>query len=104
MPKPRCLEHDVRAAAPGGTGVGRLPAVPGEESAGGKLTMPRGRKPDLKRRGQVMALRKRGLALREIARRLGVSRQAVGQLLRAAGYPPLSPEERRRLASIAGKA
>jgi transcriptional regulator with XRE-family HTH domain len=43
--------------------------------------MPSGRKPNLKRRRQVALLRDSGLTLAEIARRLGVSKQAVWSLL-----------------------
>jgi transcriptional regulator with XRE-family HTH domain len=43
--------------------------------------MPSGRKPNLERRRQVLNLRDRGLTLKEIARRFGVSKQAVWSLL-----------------------
>jgi hypothetical protein len=39
------------------------------------------RKPDLKRRGQVAVLRAQGLTLAEIGRRLGLSKQHVGNIL-----------------------
>src|SRR5207302_1720777 len=43
--------------------------------------MPSGRKPDLERRRQVRKLRDKGLTLNEIARRFGVSKQAIWSLL-----------------------
>src|SRR5260370_35149400 len=43
--------------------------------------MPSGRKPNLKRRGQVRELRERGLTLKQIANRFGVSKQAIWSLL-----------------------
>jgi transcriptional regulator with XRE-family HTH domain len=43
--------------------------------------MPSGRKPNLERRRQVLKLRDRGLTLKEIAKRFGVSKQAVWSLL-----------------------
>jgi transcriptional regulator with XRE-family HTH domain len=41
----------------------------------------RGRRPDLERRRQVAELRRQGLTLKEIGNRLGITRQAVHQLL-----------------------
>jgi transcriptional regulator with XRE-family HTH domain len=43
--------------------------------------MPSGRKPDLERRRQVLHLRDKGLSLNDIARRFGVTKQAVWSLL-----------------------
>jgi transcriptional regulator with XRE-family HTH domain len=43
--------------------------------------MPSGRKPNLERRQQVLKLRDNGLTLKEIARRFGVTKQAVWSLL-----------------------
>ncbi|HEX5268967.1 MAG TPA: helix-turn-helix domain-containing protein [Gemmataceae bacterium] len=43
--------------------------------------MPSGRKPNLERRRQVLRLRDRGLSLNDIARRFGVTKQAVWSLL-----------------------
>jgi transcriptional regulator with XRE-family HTH domain len=43
--------------------------------------MPSGRKPNLERRRQVLKLRDKGLTLTAIARRFGVSKQAVWSLL-----------------------
>jgi transcriptional regulator with XRE-family HTH domain len=43
--------------------------------------MPSGRKPNLERRRQVVQLRDNGLSLAEIARRFGVTKQAVWSLL-----------------------
>ncbi len=43
--------------------------------------MPSGRKPNLERRGQVRELRERGLTLKQIAHRFGVSKQAIWSLL-----------------------
>jgi transcriptional regulator with XRE-family HTH domain len=43
--------------------------------------MPSGRKPDLERRRQAGQLRDRGLTLAEVARRLGITKQAVWSLL-----------------------
>jgi transcriptional regulator with XRE-family HTH domain len=43
--------------------------------------MPSGRKPNLERRGQVLALRDKGLSLNQIARRFGVTKQAIWSLL-----------------------
>jgi transcriptional regulator with XRE-family HTH domain len=45
----------------------------------------RGRKPDLQRRQRTLALRAEGLSVREIGRRLGVSRQTVCNDLKPAG-------------------
>jgi DNA-binding NarL/FixJ family response regulator len=45
---------------------------------------PRGRKKDLDRRRQLLQLRSEGLTFKEIALRLGVTRQAVEQLYYAA--------------------
>jgi transcriptional regulator with XRE-family HTH domain len=53
--------------------------------------MVQGRKPDLKRRQQVVALRARGLSLLAIGRALGVSRQCVQQILRRMKQPPPVP-------------
>jgi DNA-binding XRE family transcriptional regulator len=43
-----------------------------------------GRKPDLQRRQWVLSLRDQGFSLTEIGRRLGVRRQAVHQIVKAA--------------------
>ncbi|HKI37532.1 MAG TPA: helix-turn-helix domain-containing protein [Gemmataceae bacterium] len=43
--------------------------------------MPSGRKPDLERRRKILKLRDKGLTLHEIARRFGVSKQAIWSLL-----------------------
>jgi transcriptional regulator with XRE-family HTH domain len=43
--------------------------------------MPSGRKPNLQRRRQVLRLRAQGLSLREIAKRFGVTKQAIWSLL-----------------------
>jgi transcriptional regulator with XRE-family HTH domain len=45
--------------------------------------MPSGRKPNLERRRQVVELRDQGLSLAAIARRFGVSKQAVWSLLKS---------------------
>jgi transcriptional regulator with XRE-family HTH domain len=50
--------------------------------------MVQGRKPNLKRRQQVTALRARGLSLLAIAQIIGVSRQCVQQTLRRMSEPP----------------
>jgi transcriptional regulator with XRE-family HTH domain len=52
--------------------------------------MPSGRRPNLERRRQVLKLRDKGLTLSEIAKRFGVSKQAIwsllnGRLLRTVG-------------------
>jgi hypothetical protein len=70
----------------------------------------RGRKPNREQYGQVVALYAAGLLQREIAARLGVTRQRVSQILVAAGirspcgFENLPPERRRRLASLGGQA
>jgi transcriptional regulator with XRE-family HTH domain len=46
---------------------------------------PRGRKPNLERRQRVAQLRQQGLTLTEIGGQLGISKQAVKQLLDAQG-------------------
>jgi transcriptional regulator with XRE-family HTH domain len=53
--------------------------------------MPSGRKPNVRRRREVHELRGQGLSLSEIARRFGVSKQAVWGLLHAR---PRSPRVR----------
>ena len=45
--------------------------------------MPSGRKPNMQRRRHVVKLRAQGLTLNEIARRFGVTKQAVWSLLNA---------------------
>jgi DNA-binding MarR family transcriptional regulator len=40
-----------------------------------------GRKPDLERHRQIVALREQGLSMSAIGRRLGISRQAVADML-----------------------
>jgi transcriptional regulator with XRE-family HTH domain len=47
-----------------------------------------GPRPNSERRGRILALRADGLTIVEIARRLGVTHQAVQQQLRAAGTTP----------------
>jgi DNA-binding XRE family transcriptional regulator len=49
--------------------------------------MVKGRTPDYARRQQVVKLRRRGLTVAEIGRQLGVSRQAVSQLIQYAALP-----------------
>jgi len=50
--------------------------------------MVQGRKPNLKRRQQVAALRAQGLSLLAIGQAIGVSRQCVQQILRRIEQPP----------------
>jgi transcriptional regulator with XRE-family HTH domain len=53
-----------------------------------------GRKPNLRRRRRVAALRARGLSLGAIARALGVSREGASRMLRAAGMDASAPPVR----------
>jgi transcriptional regulator with XRE-family HTH domain len=46
-----------------------------------------GRKPDVKRRAEIIRLRDRGLSLAEIGRRLGMSKQGVFQVLAVLRQP-----------------
>jgi hypothetical protein len=71
----------------------------------------RSRTPDPgQQRAQAVALYAEGLTQREVAARLGVTRQRVSQILVAAGvrspcgFGNLPPERRRRLASLGGQA
>jgi transcriptional regulator with XRE-family HTH domain len=50
-----------------------------------------GRKPDPRRRAEIARLRSRGLTLAEIGRRLGVTRQAVFDVLARRLHPPAEP-------------
>jgi transcriptional regulator with XRE-family HTH domain len=50
-----------------------------------KKRNPRGRKPNLEKRQRVAELRQQGLTLTEIGAQLGISKQAVKQLLDAQG-------------------
>jgi predicted transcriptional regulator len=54
-----------------------------------------GRKPNQERRQLVLVLREQGNTLEEIGRRLGVTRQAVSDMLRRL-YPSGTPKESRR--------
>src|SRR5437868_11972184 len=47
--------------------------------------MPRGRRPDLRRREQMVKLRAAGLSLAQIGERLGISRQRVQKALSLSG-------------------
>jgi Mn-dependent DtxR family transcriptional regulator len=54
-----------------------------------------GRKPDYERRRQMVRLRAQGATLEEIGRRLGVTRQAVSDMLRRlAAQGPGSPTKK----------
>jgi transcriptional regulator with XRE-family HTH domain len=53
--------------------------------------MPRGRKPDLKQRAEILRLRAAGLSLTQIGKRLGVSRQRVHTALSGSGKLRLVP-------------
>jgi DNA-binding transcriptional MerR regulator len=53
--------------------------------------MPSGRRPDLKRREQMLKLRAAGLSLAQIGKRLGISRQRVQKALSLSGKLRIVP-------------
>jgi transcriptional regulator with XRE-family HTH domain len=59
-----------------------------------------GRRPDLRRRRQIAEWRAQGLSYGQIGRRLGISRQCVGENLRAAVRPPAPAVPCRRCGAV----
>ena len=55
-----------------------------------------GRKPNHVRRRQAAALRAAGLTVKEVGLKLGVTKEAVRQLLLASGLPRRLPRDLRR--------
>ncbi|MFO0799195.1 MAG: helix-turn-helix domain-containing protein [Gemmataceae bacterium] len=49
----------------------------------GRPLIPRGSRPDLRKRSRVAELRKKGLSLAQIGAKMGVTRQAVSAMLKA---------------------
>src|SRR5438477_10221031 len=62
--------------------------------------MPRGRRPDLKRRQLMAELRAKGLSFPQIGKRFGISRQSVEQALRGSGNARLVPIHCRKCKTI----
>lgn len=74
-----CHSFDGRTGT--GVGLAESPATAAHPKRG------RGRPPDRQRREMVARLRSRGLSLRQIGELLGITPQAVQQLLDAIGFP-----------------